>query len=337
MTDKKKLFSLGALVLVLALFLTAFLIMKNKNKNSETETEETQANTTVTVTSKVSDEMKHISYVCGDSSYSFTRNTDTTWSLDSDSFFPVKSNTVNTMATVISSITAERLVENGDVDAFGFDAPEVTVKGEYTNGEKIEFIFGKTSDFNGLVYLKDVVNEKIYMVKETVMSPFKVDPSELITRDSLPSGIDEEFINGLTVTDETGTSNTITGEFGMDLTEALEYFYKLEFPAKFCLYAPEQSLAGYGIGKSKASALLSYKGSDGKDETFEIIFGDCWVLKENLEDEDGEPYVKETVYYYYTTPGSRIVYSIIEDDYEALMGYVNCISQYETEAADTAE
>lgn len=344
MTDKKKLITVISLLLVLAVFLTAFLVMKSHNEKN-TVPEDATPDTTVKVTEKTADEMSHLIYVYDGKEYSFTRNTDTTWSLDSDALFPVESNTVDTMASVISAVEAEKTVENGDTDAFGFDAPQLTVKGEYSDGSKIDLVFGKTNAFNELVYLKDALNGKIYMVASTVISPFKAETHELIKTDSLPTDIDEEYINGLTVTDETGASNTITDEYGLKLTEAMELFYKLEFPASTCVYTDKEGLAEYGIGGSKAALELSYKATDvifnddgtstsvKTDTSFEIIFGDSWIRQETIEGSDGEPYVEETVFYYYTVPDSTIVYSINGNDYEKLMAYV-----YETpEVEDETE
>jgi len=332
-TDKKKLITTVALLCTLAVFLVGFLVMKNYNENNEVPGETTEE-TSVKVTEFKADELTNLSYVFEGNEYSFTRNTDTTWSLDTDELFPVKDNTVDIMATKLSGIEAEKTVENGDVESFGFDAPYLTVKGKYSDGTTVEFIFGKTNPFNELVYLKDVKSGKIYMAESTVMSPFKVALTDLIQTDKLPSDISDDFVNSLTITDEAGTSKAINPEMGMHLTEAMELFYKLEFPASNCKYTTEEGLADYGIGKSQAKVELSYKSpetiinEDGTSSTvqvdtdYKIIFGDSWVREETLEDEDGEPYVEKTVFYYYTTPGSTIVYSINENDYEKLMHYV---------------
>lgn len=333
MTDKKKLITTVALLLILAVFLVGFLVMKNYNE-ANTISEDTTEDTAVTVTAYTADELTHLSYVYEGNEYSFTRNTDTTWSLDTDELFPVKDNTVDTMATKLSGIEAEKTVENGDVESFGFDEPTLTVTGKYSDETEVSFIFGKTNPFNELVYLKDVNSGKIYMVESTVMSPFKVALTDLIETDELPTDISDDLINTLTITDETGASKAINPEMGMNLTEAMDVFYKLEFPAETCKYTTEEGLADYGIGVSKAKVELSYKApetainEDGTSTTvqvdtdYEIIFGDSWIREETIEDEDGESYVEKTVFYYYTVPGSTIVYSINESDYEKLMSYV---------------
>ncbi len=346
MTDKKKLITLVSLLVVLALFLAAFILMKSYNENNpDVPEEETAQAETVKVTEMKADDMTNISYVYEGNEYSFTRNTDTTWSLDSDSLFPVKSNTIDTMATTVSAVEAEKTVENGETESFGFDEPSLTVTGKYSDGTEISFMFGKTNPYNELVYLKDTKSGKIYMVKSTVLSPFKVKLTDLIKTDTLPSDINDDFITALTITDETGASKTIDPEMGMNLTEAMELFYKLEFPASNCKYTTEDKLADYGIGVSAASVELSYKSpetvinEDGSstvvqvDTDYKIVFGNHWVREETLEDADGEPYVEKTVFYYYTVPGSTIVYSINENDYEKLMHYVS-LTDAELNATD---
>lgn len=347
MTDKKKIISVVSLAIALALFVVAFLVMKGYNEKN-TASEETAEQTTIKVTEHLSDDVAKIKYAYEGKEYSFIRNNDGTWSLETDPLFPVKKTTVNVMATAVSSIEAEKAVENGETETFGFDAPSLVVNGEYTDGTKIDLVFGKTNSFNDLVYMKNNTDGKIYMVKSTVMSSFKVEETDLIETDSLPTDIQDEYITSLTVSDEMGTVNSIDPGMGMALTEAMDLFYKLEFPASNCKYTTEEGLAEYGIGKSNAYVELFYKeientvnedssvSSGLKDTSFKIIFGDSWIRTETLEDEDGEPYIDEVIFYYYTIPGSNIVYSINANDYEKLMAYAYFVYDENTDADTTA-
>ncbi len=348
MTDKKKIISVISLVIVLSLFVTAFLVMKNYNdKNTITE-ETTDQTTTIKVTEYLSDDVSKLKYTYEGKEYSFIKNTDGTWSLETDSLFPVKKTTVNVMATAISSIEAEKAVENGETETFGFDEPSLVVTGEFSDGSTITLTFGKTNAFNDLVYMKNNTDGKIYMVKSTVMSSFKVSETDLIETDSLPTDIQDDYINSLTVSDEVGTVNVIDPDMGMALSEAMDLFYKLEFPASRCIYTTEEGLADYGIGESEAYVELSYQtpetviNEDGTsssalaDTSFKIIFGDSWVRTETLEDENGEPYVDEVIFHYYTIPGSTIVYSINDNDYEKLMAYAYFVYDEEAENDTTA-
>lgn len=348
MTDKKKIISSVSLIVVLAIIITAFLVMKGYNEKNTVSEDTAEQTTTIKVSERLSDDVSKIRYTYEGNEYSFIRNDDGTWSLEADPFFPVKKSTVNVMATAMATVEAERAVENGEADSFGFDEPQLVVNCEYSDGATLDLVFGNTNSFNDLVYMKNNGDGKIYMVKSTVLSSFKVSETDLIDTDSLPSDIQDDYINSLTVSDEVGTVNVIDPEMGMALTEAMDYFYKLEFPASNCKYTTEEGLADYGIGKSNAYVELSYKtpetivGDDGSttsvmsDTSFKIIFGDSWIRTETLEDEDGEPYVDEVIFHYYTIPGSNIVYSINDNDYEKLMAYAYFVYDEEAENDTTA-
>ncbi len=339
MTKKTVLISLSLLV-VLALLIFGYTLLKNKNEREAEESEAEEQVKTIYVNDYEAEDMKKLSYTSGENSLSFEKDANGAWKLSEDMFYPVDSSYVDNMANAISSLRAERLIETEESPDFGFDSPTLMVSAEYSGGSKVELAVGATNEYNGNVYLKDLIANKMYMVESSLVAAFDYTKESLMLIDEFPSFRDDLLVS-LEIKDADGTENTITDENG--LTESAEIFRNLSFSSNNAFYASDDELKEYGITVSgSAHAYLTYgkqisvTNDDGtmstvvQNEVCKMVFGNSHVISST--DDDGN--VTENVYYYYTVEGSHIVYSVREAVYDELMHFSTYVA---AESADTTE
>ncbi len=324
----KKVIYLAVLIAVTAAFVVAWFVMKNAN-DAENDKESEETETSVSIRPEVEKEdVVAIEYTNESGTFSFERNSDGDWVYNSDANFPLNQTKPNSMATTLANLEASREIVDGDEDSFGFDNPTVTVKATYSDGSEINALIGDSNDFyDGKYYFKDVDSGKIYLVLPSVKVSFEATEKSLIKADVFPTDIDADSAISATVRDEVGAENTFDDD--ELLADFLDLFNALSFSADRALYTGEKGLEEYGITESSAKAAVSYKaevevdGDDGDtdvvytDEVYEILFGNSFK-----NDEGGTSY-------YYSVPGSTLVYTMTSDSYENIMSYTS-------KTADTA-
>lgn len=318
----KKVIYLATLIVITAAFVVAWFVMKSvNNAKSNTENEETE--TSVLIRPEVEKEdVVAIEYTNENGTFSFERNSDGDWVYNSDENFPLNQTKPNSMATTLASLEASREIVDGDEDSFGFDNPTVTVKATYSDGSEINALIGDSNDFyDGKYYFKDVDSGKIYLVSSSVEVSFEATEKSLISADVFPTDIDADSATSATVRDEVGVQNTFDDE--ELLTDFLDLFNALSFSADRALYTGEKGPEEYGITEDCAKATVSYKkevevdGDDGDtdivytDEVYEILFGNSFTNSEGGTS------------YYYSIPGSTLVYTMTSDSYENIMSYTS--------------
>jgi hypothetical protein len=262
-----------------------------------------------------------------------------TWQIADDPDYPIDSAYVDNMANAVSGLAAKREIETEDDGSFGFDVPSLIVKGEYNDGTKLSITVGATNDFNGQLYLKDEISGKIYLVESGFSGVFDYTRESLMLTDTFPT-IDDDKLTSMTVRNKNGDECVVTDEVG--LADSASIFKRMTFSSDGAFFADAKTLAACGIDLvTSPFAELAYKANvsvsndDGTmstvltDESLKMVFGNAHTVES--QDDDGN--VTESTLYYYSTPGSSIVYSTTEAVYEELMRYATYIPA-ETDAAE---
>ena len=338
MTKKTVIIAL-ALLLVLALLIVGYTMLKDKNERDAEQEQIDEQTKAVYVNNFEAENMKTLSYTTGETSLSFEKDANGSWKLSDDIFFPIDSSIVGNMANAVSSLRAERAIESEESPDFGFDEPVLKIDGEYSDGSKLSLCIGASNDYNGCVYLKDLAADKMYMVEDGLKTAFEHTKEDLMLIDEFPS-INDDLLVSLEIKDADGKENTVTDKTG--LKESAEVFRRLSFSADNAFYADDEKLSECGISVDSPHAFMTFgkqvsvTNDDGtmstvvQIEEMKIVFGKSHVIQKT--DDDGN--VTESTYYYYTTEGNHVVYSVREAVYNELMRYSTYVA---AEKADTSE
>lgn len=334
---KKTVITALCLLIVLAVLIVGYKLLKQKNEADEAASAEEAEEQVIRVNTYDSADMTSLSYAGVEDALSFGRDANGAWFLEDDPNFPITYSYVDNMANAVSGLAVSREIETEDDGSFGFDAPRLIIRGEYSDGETLRLIVGATNDFNGQVYLKDEVNGKIYLVESSFPDVFDKTRNDLMETDEYPD-IDTDKLVSITVRNAAGDENTITEE--TSLADAASIFQRMTFSSDGAFYADDAKREECGISATDgAFAELAYKSDvsvtndDGSmstvqvDDSLKLVFGKSHVETET----DDEGNVTESTYYYYTTPSSFIVYSTTEAVYEELMRYATYTPPAETE------
>ncbi len=327
---KKTVITALSLLLVLALLIVGYTLLKNKNERDAAESDNEQE-AAVFVNIYDSSDLVSMTYSNKSGDLSFTKDANDAWHLKDDVNYPLDQTYVSNMANSICGLRAERAINSEESPEFGFESPVLKVAGEFKDGTQLSLTVGATNSFNGNVYLKDDVNSNMYLVESGFPGTFDYSMEDLMLTDTFPS-IDNENLVSMTVTNSDGKQTTVTDSVG--LKDSAEIFERLNFASENAFYCEADKMADYGIVEGGASAQLSYRekvsvtNDDGtmssvmSDASFKIIFGDRHTVTESTSDGTES----EQVYYYYTTPGSNIVYSAKEAVFAELMRYAEYVA-----------
>lgn len=323
MKNKKNIY-LVLLAAVLILLVLVFLIVKNLG-NGQTQVTEPEEDTSVYIVPSCerADVIK-IEYTNSGGTFFFERNDEGAWVYNSDEDFPLDQTKPNSMSATLCDFKAEKIIENGAEDEFGFDTPTVTLKASYKDGTTLDVTFGTANEFyDGNYYLKDNITSVVYLVKPVLIISFDMTEKNFISADTFPTDATAETITSMSVTDEVGNTAVISDYDGIyDLSDL---FYGLAFSTDRAAYTGDEGTEAYGIGENSPSIKVNYKkevtvnnGDTGgskayTDEEFVILFGNMY------EGESG------SAMYYYSTPTSKLAYSMTGETYENIMSFATYV------------
>lgn len=323
------------LLILLCALIVGYFVVSKMDFGGETGSE-TTADTAITVISADSAKLTKLSFAKdGGEALTFVREGEV-WFYETDKAFPVNQSTLSSMATSISSVTAERQLES-DNGKYGFDAPSLVVSTVYSDGSEYTLTLGDTNGFNTKVYMKDQAG-KIYMFSDTVTSMFSYTLRDLLKTDDVGSDIESTYVSDVTVTKADGTQNVITDSEGMSDARGSIALLDLEDWVDYAM--DEESFAQYGVGESSEKIAVNYRAKvtvtndDGTQttsrvpKTCEYIFGDHMTE----ENEDGET----VEYVYYTVNGSTILYRVDLESYEEVMAWADYTAPEPTETETEA-
>lgn len=327
MNKKKKknkylpLIVLLAFIVVMAAAYSA-LSKSNDKKEAEKAAEEAASNAVEMIAEYDSSTAVSLSYTRrGEETIAFEVSSGE-WVLCSDTNFPLDQSIVSSMASAISSIGIKNHIDTGDPSEYGLEEPAYTIEVAYENGDAHKYRIGDYNSFGGGAYYF-MMDGSMYTISGGLSSYFDYTLDDLLVLEDMPTDIDEEYINSITVTWD-GEENVIEDTDGISALFDLFGDIRLNDCADY--YTTEDERAEYGLdGTRKIS--ISYKravtstDADGNENTSRLDTSYTFLFG-NATDGDS---------YYGSPEKSTIAYGIDSDT-------VNSVVEYLTyEAAEVVE
>lgn len=168
---KRKNTMLTLLIILVVLLLCYFVIGKlQENQKDEEPVEETVYAVEV-------DDIVSITYTDGTSTMAFTK-TDDTWTYDADTTIALEQSTMESMASSLGTIVAERVIEEPDALAdYGLEEPAYTIELQDSDGNVTTIYVGNQAD--SYYYLTVGDKEVVYTVSSSVVSSMEFDIESL--------------------------------------------------------------------------------------------------------------------------------------------------------------
>lgn len=172
---KKKTVKLVFSVVILAAACGAYFGVKHYvNKQEELENQETEEKTSVF--SAETENITTLGFMIDEKEVTFVKDGDS-WIKEDEREFPVSQSKLDTVVDRVTSIEAERVLENvEDLSEYGLDEPSnaITIKEKGDETEKVTVLYvGDRNDSTGQYYMSKGEDEKtVYLASETVIEPF---------------------------------------------------------------------------------------------------------------------------------------------------------------------
>lgn len=199
-----------AIAVVLAVALAAVLIYKNQAAQAQAEAE-AQAEADAVITQE--QEYNALSYNNGSATLSFTLDENGSWVWADDPTFPLDQTTVTAIVDLISSLTPQQTITDGDtLEAYGLDNPTATLTASGADGASLTLSLGKTTTDGQSYYM--MMNEDqstVYIIAGTLYDYLSTPIYDMCILPEIPD-LAEENLDSITVTGTVTTALTATRE-----------------------------------------------------------------------------------------------------------------------------
>lgn len=175
------------LVVVLGLLTGAYFYLNSRNAGkNDTAAESTQAEG-IKVTSGKAEDVNSIEYNNSNGSFKFVKN-DNTWSIQPAMEFPVNVQLVDTAASDLVGVNANKIIEEkaADLSKYGLDKPTASVKLGMKNGTFQEIEIGAETPTKDGLYVKKKDEAKVYVVGNYFEEKFLYSRGYFAVKDILP-------------------------------------------------------------------------------------------------------------------------------------------------------
>ena len=199
-----------AIAVVLAVALAAVLIYKNQAAQAQAEAE-AQAEADAVITQE--QEYNALSYNNGSATLSFTLGENGSWVWADDPTFPLDQTTVTAIVDLISSLTPQQTITDGDtLEAYGLDNPTATLTASGADGASLTLSLGKTTTDGQSYYM--MMNEDqstVYIIAGTLYDYLSTPIYDMCILPEIPD-LAEENLDSITVTGTVTTALTAARE-----------------------------------------------------------------------------------------------------------------------------
>lgn len=308
---------------VLAVLVLVYVgVQKGVSSQPEAVTEESGS---YPLTSHTAEELTSLQWTSGDGEEQETLHfvkTDGQWRVEGDEAFPVKQDSVESLAETLTALKADRKLENVEKpEDYGLLEPAFTLTAGWSDGTETVYSMGDETPFGDGYYLSlSGEDGTVYTVADALSGDFSGSLLSFAQSEELPA---VENVTRLVVGDTMdveGTAETAEGEeeaslrwvwkatgekLDGDEAEALiDEAKNLSWTELKAVNADEEALSGYGLTDEQATAITLYDG-----ETI------VWKLLAGAEADEGGHYVR--------LPDSAMVYtadvaSLLEADVGSL-------------------
>lgn len=175
------------LVVVLGLLVGAYFIIKNQKSSSGDAADSTAAGQTLKVLEVKQDDINSMEFNNESGSFTLKKKSKDEWTIEPASEFPLNLSGVTTAASSLSSVIADKLVEENatDLTKYGLDKP-ATVKVGLADGTSKEIEIGSSNATKDGIYIKNKGESKVYLINTYSAESLKLTRSTLATKDILP-------------------------------------------------------------------------------------------------------------------------------------------------------
>lgn len=199
-----------AIAVVLAVALAAVLIYKNQAAQAQAEAE-AQAEADAVITQEQA--YNALSYNNGSATLSFTLDENGSWVWADDPTFPLDQTTVTAIVDLISSLTPQQTITDGDtLEAYGLDNPTATLTASGADGASLTLSLGKTTTDGESYYM--MMNEDqstVYIIAGTLYDYLSTPIYDMCILPEIPD-LAEENLDSFTVTGTVTTALTAARE-----------------------------------------------------------------------------------------------------------------------------
>ncbi|MGE4354118.1 MAG: DUF4340 domain-containing protein [Oscillospiraceae bacterium] len=194
MKKKKQKKGLVILLLVLALCVAGYLGIQAHNANVQAQKESAEEAAKVYLSSL--GDVTTLSLKNDSGEFSFQLNNGQ-WLYLPDEDFPLKQNKIDTLTTLLGSLTAVRSFAPSDsLSAYGLDTPAETLTASDSDGKTLTLLFGGATGDN--YYAMEQEGDLIYTVSKTFVSDLSFQLNDLIKLETFPS-LTEQSLDSVTI------------------------------------------------------------------------------------------------------------------------------------------
>lgn len=211
----KKKGKMAACLILLVLLLAVLVVLTKKNSTADADSSSSDSGADAEkVVDFSKDDVTALSFQINGETVSFTKtagddDTDI-WTYDQEDGFPLDESKITSVLSSLSSMTAERVIEDDEIDSmadFGLETPSQDVVVTAGDEKTTIHVGDKNSLSRYYIYLNDDTS-KVYLVSTSLETMFPSDMMEWATTESMPS-----------VTAENITKLQVEGENGYTLTK----------------------------------------------------------------------------------------------------------------------
>lgn len=125
--------------------------------------------------------------------YAFTKGEEG-WSYDADSAFPLDGSYLDTVADVLSDLTAQRAFEEPDaLSGYGLDDPACSVSVQTSAGEQITVLVGNTVGSN--YYAKTDASDTVYTISGDLYNALNYQLNDLVAVEDIPAAGEASLVS----------------------------------------------------------------------------------------------------------------------------------------------
>ena len=177
------------------------------------------------------------------------------WQMADDEHFPVSQTAVASMANAIASIGIKNHVTEGDPADYGLAEPAYLIEVTYDGGVSHQYRIGDYNAFGGGAYYF-MMDGTMYTIPTGLTSYFDYGRDDLLQLDTMPTDIEPDYINSITVTVD-GTDKVIDDADG--IAALFDLFGDIALTSCADYYTDETERAEtYGLDGSD-KITISYK------------------------------------------------------------------------------
>ena len=238
------------------------------------------------------------------------------WKLTADDRFPVNQQIVASMANAIATIGVQNHIDEGDPADYGLAEPAYTIEVTYDGGVSHQYRIGDYNSFGGGMYyfMKDGA---MYTISTGLTSYFDYDLDDLLQLETMPTDIEKEYINSITVAKD-GAEKVIDDADG--IAALFDLFGKITLTECADYYTDETERTGTYALDGSDKITISYKravttaDADGNETTNRLDTSYTFLFGADAGHDEA---------YYGSPEKSTIAYLVNAETVEAILAYVN--------------